>query len=111
MKVTAHKFEKDDLAIINLYSENAVDIMDSVGDSLFNVPDYDGTTSGSQDGINILIEDDDFDEWREAAKASGALVERSSLEVDPGHYGDGQWEGAEVVAHHDDKNVLYVIFN
>ena len=102
-------YKPAELCLINVTSriggsDWANEILDAVREIKPNVsfaPDYDGTTTGNPDGINVLILAADLQLWIDVIAANEADVEKSALEVTAGHYGDGGWAGVDLVETED----------
>ena len=102
----AYQFDLEDLLVLNIfppseYDENeyggdtwANQVCSGFGDTLY-APDFDGTTSGNPNGINVLILRSDLGAWETSCKDLGCEIEYV-WEVKPGHFGDGNWSGMDL---------------
>lgn len=111
--MVAEKFNREDLVIINITGEfEANNLIDTIREGIGKfAPDYDGTTKGSGDGINVMIEKSDLSTWKETCKEFDVNCEISSVKIENGHYGDGGWNGIEIVSEYTDADIIYWIEN
>lgn len=109
------EFRPDELVILNIYGPEPDETDDDPQREYYDdgwanrvcqaadesgtlsAPDYDGTTTGSQNGINVLTRRADLPIWEQVAANEGCRVAHSPLAVTAGHYGDGQWNGVDLV--------------
>ena len=106
------KINRSDIIHINIYGNfHYNEFMDCMRE-YFSIPDYDGTTNSCGDGINIIIDKSDLPSWKESVDGFG-LLELEVIEgmVDNGHYGDGDWEGVNIVSECQSDEVCYLITN
>lgn len=74
-----------------------------VGNDALVVIDLDGSTQGDATGINVLFPRKHLAAVVMALEASGFEVEETEESPEPGHYGDGQYEGAELMMDSGDQ--------
>lgn len=127
MKRTAIVFGKEELAHVNLYGPENFNEADYHGESWGNVavqlcdnaatelgyeprtvivPDYDGATSGMADAMNVLLPTGVWESAKPALEEAGFSFDEP-MEPHPGHYGDGNWEGAELLVFKPDWDEEY----
>ena len=99
-----------ELAVLNILPPDDIDefgglanaLIDEAGDeSLLSAPDYDGTTGGNTNGINVLIERDDLESWEAICGRFGCASSVAEIEVQIGRYGDGHWAGVTIATDGD----------
>lgn len=101
METLKGTFQSEELVVINLFNPSDPEWFEAKhGDTFANVvcstvgglqaPDFDGTTSGSQDGINVLIPRSALGDWKTVVEMFGGSVEVTELPVEAGFYGDGR---------------------
>jgi hypothetical protein len=121
-KETARKAEgfvldAEDLLVINIEAPAQYDENDYAGETWANeicsgfdtlyAPDFDGTQSGNQKGINILILRADLEAWEQSAKDLGCDYDLV-WDVEAGHYGDANWGGVDLYENKRDDKFLWV---
>ena len=70
------------------------------GDNTLYAPNFDATTKGNIEGINVLILRADLDWWIKQCEELGCEYE-IIYNVEPGHYGDSNWSGIDLAKAKD----------
>jgi len=116
--MNATRFDRDDIIILNIQAPAKYDDAEYGGETWanqvcsgapeYNAPDYNGTTGGDRRGINVLIRRGDLEWWEDSAKGLGCETE-IEWQVEDGHYGDGNYEGVDIVSVPGSDSEVYWI--